>query len=105
MTEYGAIKELSIEYPGEYHKQREAKDIAIRAIKENLEYRKLGTLEELREAKELSIVNCGRYAKYRDYDIINKWWVRKLTIEVGGNEIEFDSLEEAKSYIDDLYVV
>jgi hypothetical protein len=41
--------------------------------------------------------------RYRDYDIINKWWVRKLTIEVGGNEIEFDSLEEAKSYIDDLY--
>lgn len=52
MTEYGVIKELSIEYPGEYHKQREAKDIAIRAIKENLEYRKLGTLEELLEAKE-----------------------------------------------------
>lgn len=41
--------------------------------------------------------------RYRDYDIVNKWWVRKLTIEVGGNEIEFDSLEEAKSYIDDLY--
>ena len=41
--------------------------------------------------------------RYRDYDIINKWWVRKLAIEVSGNEIEFDSLEEAKSYIDDLY--
>ena len=51
MTEYGAIKELSIEYPGEYQKQREAKNIAIRAIKEVLEYRKLGTLEELQEAK------------------------------------------------------
>lgn len=45
----------------------------------------------------------GMYMRYRDYDIANKWWVRKLTIEVGGNEIEFDSLEEAKSYIDDLY--
>lgn len=45
----------------------------------------------------------GMYMRYRDYDIVNKWWVRKLTIEVGGNEIEFDSLEEAKSYIDDLY--
>lgn len=43
MTEYGAIKELSIEYPGEYQKQREAKNIAIRAIKEVLEYQKLGT--------------------------------------------------------------
>lgn len=53
MTEYGAIKELSIEYPGEYQKQREAKNIAIRAIKEVLEYQKLGTLEELREAKAL----------------------------------------------------
>jgi hypothetical protein len=53
LTEYGAIKELSIEYPGEYKKQRESKNIAIRAIKENLEYRKLGTLDELREAKAL----------------------------------------------------
>ena len=53
MTDYGAIKELSIEYPGEYQKQREAKNIAIRAIKEVLEYRKLGTLEELQEAKAL----------------------------------------------------
>lgn len=45
----------------------------------------------------------GMYMRYRDYDIVNKWWVRKLAIEVSGNEIEFDSLEEAKSYIDDLY--
>lgn len=41
--------------------------------------------------------------RYRDYDIINKWWVRKLAIEVSGNEIGFDLLEETKSYIDDLY--
>lgn len=45
------------------------------------------------------------YMRYRDYDIVIKWRARKLMIEVGGNEIEFDSLEEAKSYIDDLNVV
>ena len=60
MTEYGAIKELSIEYPGEYHKQREAKNIAIRAIKEVLEYRKLGTLEELQEAKGKRVIKIEK---------------------------------------------
>ena len=60
MTEYGAIKELSIEYPGEYQKQREAKNIAIRAIKEVLEYRKLGTLEELQEAKGKRVIKIEK---------------------------------------------
>lgn len=41
--------------------------------------------------------------RYRDYNIVNKWWVRKVAIVVSSKEIEFDSLEEAKSYIDDLY--
>lgn len=69
MTEYGAIKELSIEYPGEYHKQREAKDIAIRAIKENLEYRKLGTLEELREAKKKRVIKMKKCKCIKEFYI------------------------------------
>lgn len=44
MTEYGAIKELSIEYPGEYHKQREAKDIAIRGDQRKLRVSKARNL-------------------------------------------------------------
>jgi hypothetical protein len=60
LTEYGAIKELSIEYPGEYQKQREAKNIAIRAIKEVLEYRKLGTLEELQEANGKRVIKIEK---------------------------------------------
>ena len=42
--------------------------------------------------------------KYRDYDITNKWWKKKLSIICNGKEIEFDTLEETKMFIDDLYI-
>ncbi len=42
--------------------------------------------------------------RYRDYDINNKWWKKKLSIICNGKEIEFDDLEELKLFIDDLYI-
>ena len=41
--------------------------------------------------------------RYKDYDINNKWWKRKLSIVHNGKEVEFDSLEELKIFVDELY--
>ena len=41
---------------------------------------------------------------YRDYEIINKWWVRKLSIIYNGKELLFDTLEELKYFVDNLYL-
>lgn len=40
---------------------------------------------------------------YRDFAIVNKWWKRKLAIDVNGKEIEFDDIDELKEYVDGLY--
>lgn len=40
---------------------------------------------------------------HRDYKITNKWWIRQLSIDVGGEEILFDDMEELKEYVDSLY--
>lgn len=40
---------------------------------------------------------------YRDFEIINKWWNRKLSIVYNGKELLFDTLGEVKCFIDDLY--
>ena len=45
MTSEEAIKELKIEFVGEYDRQREAKNIAIKA---------LGQVEKLRELKKIT---------------------------------------------------
>ena len=42
---------------------------------------------------------------YRDYKIINKWWIRKLSIICNGKELLFDDLEELKCFVDDLYLM
>ena len=31
---------------------------------------------------------------YRDYEITNKWWKKKLAINVNGKEILFDNIDE-----------
>lgn len=41
--------------------------------------------------------------RYRDFNIINKWWRRTLSIEVNGKEVEFDSMDELKDFVDALY--
>lgn len=41
---------------------------------------------------------------YRDYKITNKWWERKLSIDHNGNEVLFDTIDELKHYVDDLYL-
>ena len=41
---------------------------------------------------------------YKDYKITNKWWKKKLSIEHNRKELLFDSLEELKCYVDDLYL-
>lgn len=40
---------------------------------------------------------------YRDYEVIHKWWKRKLAIIVNGEEIEFETLVSLKLYVNDLY--
>ena len=40
---------------------------------------------------------------YRDYKITNKWWKRKLAITVNSKELEFDTMQEMKEYVDVLY--
>ena len=40
---------------------------------------------------------------YKDYKIINKWWVKKFSILVSSKTVEFDTLEELKEYVDGLY--
>mgnify|MGYP007014921694 FL=1 len=40
---------------------------------------------------------------YRDYEVIHKWWKRKFAIIVNGEEIEFETLESLKLYVNDLY--
>lgn len=52
MTESKAIKELSIVFLGEFDRQREAKDLAIKALEEIQQYRAIGTVEECQEAVE-----------------------------------------------------
>lgn len=41
--------------------------------------------------------------RYRDYEITNKWWKRKLAIVVNSKELEFDTMQEIEEYIDTLY--
>lgn len=40
---------------------------------------------------------------YRDYKITNKWWKHQLSIDISGEEVLFDNMEELKEYVDDLY--
>ena len=54
MTIEEAIKELKIEFVGEYDRQREAKNIAIKA---------LGQVEKLRELKKITEEKERFYAK------------------------------------------
>ena len=54
MTSEEAIKELKIEFVGEYDRQREAKNIAIKA---------LGQVEKLRELKKITEEKERFYAK------------------------------------------
>ena len=54
MTNEEAIKELKIEFVGEYDRQREAKNIAIKA---------LGQVEKLRELKKITEEKERFYAK------------------------------------------
>ena len=54
MTNEEAIKELKIEFVGEYDRQREAKNIAIKA---------LGQMEKLRELKKITEEKERFYAK------------------------------------------
>ena len=42
--------------------------------------------------------------RYRDYDINNKWWEKKLSIIYNGKEVEFDAFDELKLFVDDLYI-
>ena len=41
---------------------------------------------------------------YRDYKITTNWWKKKLSIKYNGKELLFDSLDELKSFVDDLYL-
>lgn len=45
----------------------------------------------------------GRCDDYRDFAVVNKWWKHKLAIDVSGKEIEFDDIDELKTYVDELY--
>ena len=40
---------------------------------------------------------------YRDYKIVNKWWKQKLAITVNSKELEFDTMQEVKEYVNALY--
>ena len=42
---------------------------------------------------------------YRDYEITNKWWKKQLSITYNGKEVLFDSLEELKCFVDELYLM
>lgn len=41
---------------------------------------------------------------YKNYEIINKWWKKQLSIVHNGKEVLFDSLEELVNFVDDLYL-
>lgn len=41
--------------------------------------------------------------KYRDYEIVNKWWRKSLSIFHNGKEVKFENMEDLKDYVDGLY--